>query len=139
MDPRIRIRTKMSWIRNTAKNSDLPVGEYPLPKLDVLVVPRSFSGLGLASPNLTFISPSLLAGDPSLLGRAPPLLSYLGILVLLQVYTSLGYNDFNNLIDGCNIYFYDQFIKNVFLFFDQLQRIRTRHRILRFKIPIENF
>jgi hypothetical protein len=85
MDPRIRIRTKMSWIRNTVKNSDLPVGEYPLPKLDVLVVPRSFSGLGLASPNLTFISPSLLAGDPSLLGRAPPLPPLFGILVLLQV------------------------------------------------------
>ena len=37
--------------------------KYPLARLDVLVVHRSFSGLGLASPPLLFLSPSLLAGD----------------------------------------------------------------------------
>lgn len=42
------------------------LGRYPLPRLDVVVVHRSFSGLGLASPHLLFLSPSLFAGDESL-------------------------------------------------------------------------
>ena len=33
------------------------LGPYPLPRCDVVIVHRSFSGLGLASPNLIFISP----------------------------------------------------------------------------------
>jgi len=40
---------------------------YPNPRTDLLVVHRSFSGLGLSSPSLIFLSPSLLAGDPALL------------------------------------------------------------------------
>ena len=40
---------------------------YPNPRTDILVVHRSFSGLGLSSPSLIFISPSILAGDPALL------------------------------------------------------------------------
>ena len=39
------------------------LGKYPLARLDVLLVHRSFSGLGLASPHLLFLSPSLFAGD----------------------------------------------------------------------------
>ena len=33
------------------------LGEYPLPRLDIVIVHRSFSGLGLASPHLLFLSP----------------------------------------------------------------------------------
>ena len=40
---------------------------YPNVRTDLLIVHRSFSGLGLSSPNLIFLSPSLLAGDPALL------------------------------------------------------------------------
>ena len=39
------------------------LGRYPLGRLDVVLVHRSFSGLGLASPHLLFLSPSLFAGD----------------------------------------------------------------------------
>ena len=33
------------------------LGPFPLPRLDVVIVHRSFSGLGLASPHLLFLSP----------------------------------------------------------------------------------
>ena len=33
------------------------LGEYPLPRLDIVIIHRSFSGLGLASPHLLFLSP----------------------------------------------------------------------------------
>ena len=36
------------------------LGSHPFSKLDLLFLPRCFSGLGLASPNLIFLSPSLL-------------------------------------------------------------------------------
>ena len=39
------------------------LGKFPLARLDVVLVHRSFSGLGLSSPHLLFLSPSLLAGD----------------------------------------------------------------------------
>ena len=35
------------------------LGSHPFSKLDLLFLPRCFSGLGLASPNLIFLSPSL--------------------------------------------------------------------------------
>ena len=35
------------------------LGDYPLPRLDIVIVHRSFSGLGLASPHLLFLSPRL--------------------------------------------------------------------------------
>lgn len=43
------------------------IGPYPLSRCDIVVVHRSFSGLGLASPNLMFLSPSIFSGDTSLL------------------------------------------------------------------------
>lgn len=42
------------------------LGEYPFPRIDVLIVPRGFGSLGMASPNLIFLSQSLLAGDRSM-------------------------------------------------------------------------
>ena len=42
------------------------LGPYPLARCDIVVVHRSFSGLGLASPNLIFLSPSIFSGDPGL-------------------------------------------------------------------------
>ncbi|XP_078661584.1 uncharacterized protein LOC144905709 [Branchiostoma floridae x Branchiostoma belcheri] len=42
------------------------LGPHPLPRLDVLVVPRCFASLGLASPHLMLVSQSLLAGDGSM-------------------------------------------------------------------------
>eukprot|EP00058_Branchiostoma_floridae_P009190 XP_002594678.1 hypothetical protein BRAFLDRAFT_104849 [Branchiostoma floridae] len=42
------------------------LGPHPLPRLDVLIVPRCFASLGLASPHLMLVSQSLLAGDGSM-------------------------------------------------------------------------
>ncbi|CAH1242082.1 RNPEP [Branchiostoma lanceolatum] len=42
------------------------LGPHPLPRLDVLMVPRCFASLGLASPHLMMVSQSLLAGDGSM-------------------------------------------------------------------------
>ncbi|XP_035657984.1 aminopeptidase O-like [Branchiostoma floridae] len=42
------------------------LGPHPLPRLDVLMVPRCFASLGLASPHLMLVSQSLLAGDGSM-------------------------------------------------------------------------
>ena len=39
------------------------LGSHPFSKLDFLFLPRCFSGLGLASPNLIFISPSLMVNQ----------------------------------------------------------------------------
>ncbi len=40
------------------------LGPHPFQRLDVVILPRCFSGLGLASPNLIFVSQSLvLNGD----------------------------------------------------------------------------
>ena len=38
------------------------LGPHPFTKLDIVIVPRCYSGLGLASPSLMFISQSLLLG-----------------------------------------------------------------------------
>ncbi|KAF8777509.1 Aminopeptidase O like protein [Argiope bruennichi] len=45
------------------------LGPYPFPRIDFLIVPSSFSSLGMASPNLVFLSQSLLVGDKSLCSR----------------------------------------------------------------------
>ncbi|CAL1264199.1 unnamed protein product [Larinioides sclopetarius] len=45
------------------------LGPYPFPRIDFLIVPPSFSSLGMASPNLVFLSQSLLAGDKSMCSR----------------------------------------------------------------------
>ena len=39
------------------------LGPHPFTKLDIVIVPRCYSGLGLASPSLMFISQSLLLGN----------------------------------------------------------------------------
>ena len=75
--PRIRFIGPKPLVENNfhAVNRYLPhclsaaqdlLGRYPLPRIDVVMVHRSFSGLGLASPHLLFLSPSLMAGDRSL-------------------------------------------------------------------------
>lgn len=45
-------------------SSDL-LGRYPCPRLEVVVVPKCFASLGLASPNLIFLSPSMVMDDPA--------------------------------------------------------------------------
>ncbi|XP_014665806.1 PREDICTED: aminopeptidase O-like isoform X2 [Priapulus caudatus] len=42
------------------------LGPHPFPRLDVLVLPRCFASLGMASPNLLLISHTLLAPDGSM-------------------------------------------------------------------------
>ncbi|XP_070563954.1 aminopeptidase O-like isoform X2 [Ptychodera flava] len=42
------------------------LGPHPFCRLDVLVVPRCFSSLGMASPSIIFLSQSLLSGDHSM-------------------------------------------------------------------------
>ena len=44
----------------------LNLGSHPFPRLDLLLVPRCFRGLGLASPCLIFLSQSLLASKSKL-------------------------------------------------------------------------
>ena len=56
------------YLRAALKAASSLLGHpHPEPRLDLVVVHRSFSGLGLCSPALIFLSPSLLAGDPALL------------------------------------------------------------------------
>ncbi|GFT31347.1 aminopeptidase O [Trichonephila clavipes] len=45
------------------------LGPYPFSRIDFLIVPSSFSSLGMASPNLVFLSQSLLSGNRSLCCR----------------------------------------------------------------------
>lgn len=45
-------------------SSDL-LGRYPCPRLEVVIVPKCFASLGLASPNLIFLSPSMVMDDPA--------------------------------------------------------------------------
>ncbi len=39
------------------------LGQHPFQKLDIVIVPRCYSGLGLASPSLMFVSQSLVLGN----------------------------------------------------------------------------
>lgn len=41
------------------------LGRYPCPRLEVVMVPKCFASLGLASPNLIFLSPSMVLDDPA--------------------------------------------------------------------------
>ncbi|XP_047495131.1 aminopeptidase O-like [Penaeus chinensis] len=41
------------------------LGRYPCPRLEVVLVPKCFASLGLASPNLIFLSPSMVLDDPA--------------------------------------------------------------------------
>ncbi|XP_065834926.1 aminopeptidase O-like isoform X2 [Oscarella lobularis] len=42
------------------------LGPFPYVRLDVIILPRSFGCMGLASPNLVFLSPSVVSGDGSM-------------------------------------------------------------------------
>lgn len=45
-------------------STQLPVsGSHPFDRLDLLVLPACFSGLGFASPSLTFLSQSVFCGE----------------------------------------------------------------------------
>ncbi|XP_064626631.1 aminopeptidase O-like [Lineus longissimus] len=59
------------------------LGPHPFPRLDVLIIPRSFVSLGLANPNLMFLSQSLVSGDGSSCIRISHELSHswFGILI----------------------------------------------------------
>ena len=48
------------YIKASLKASYNLLGSHPFLKLDVLVLPRCYSGLGLASPNLVFVSQTLI-------------------------------------------------------------------------------
>ena len=41
------------------------LGPHPFQKLDIVIVPRCYSGLGLASPSLMFISQSVVLNNDS--------------------------------------------------------------------------
>eukprot|EP00118_Oscarella_pearsei_P018862 m.196301 g.196301 ORF g.196301 m.196301 type:complete len:1257 (+) comp39530_c0_seq50:134-3904(+) len=45
------------------------LGPYPYKRVDVVILPRSFGCMGLASPNLVFLSPSVVSGNGSMGGR----------------------------------------------------------------------
>ncbi|XP_072173128.1 aminopeptidase O-like [Diadema setosum] len=59
------------------------LGAHPFSRLDLLVLPRCFASLGLASPSLIFLSQSLLAGDGSFQPRLAHEISHswFGILI----------------------------------------------------------
>ncbi|XP_030851550.1 aminopeptidase O isoform X2 [Strongylocentrotus purpuratus] len=59
------------------------LGPHPFSRLDVLILPRCFASLGLASPSLIFLSQSLLSGDGSFLPRLAHEISHswFGILI----------------------------------------------------------
>lgn len=61
----------------------LNLGSHPFPRLDLLLVPKCFRGLGLASPCLIFLSQSLLANDMSMCLRVAHEVthSWFGLLV----------------------------------------------------------
>ncbi|XP_077981271.1 aminopeptidase O-like [Glandiceps talaboti] len=42
------------------------LGPHPFSRLDLLIVPKCFSSLGMASPSIIFLSQSLLSGDHSM-------------------------------------------------------------------------
>jgi len=65
------------------------LGTYPLGKLDILILPRHFSGLGLASPNLMFLSNSLITGDLSMLVKVAHEISHswFGIMIGAEDWT----------------------------------------------------
>ncbi|PIK33190.1 putative aminopeptidase O-like [Apostichopus japonicus] len=45
------------------------LGPHPFSRLDLVILPRCFASMGLASPSIVFISQSLLSGDGSLCSR----------------------------------------------------------------------
>ena len=45
------------------------LGPHPFRKLDIVIVPRCYSGLGLASPSLMFVSQSVISDDGGMLIR----------------------------------------------------------------------
>nr|XP_054764615.1 aminopeptidase O-like [Lytechinus pictus] len=59
------------------------LGPHPFSRLDLLILPRCFASLGLASPSLIFLSQTLLSGDGSFLSRLAHEISHswFGILI----------------------------------------------------------
>lgn len=62
------------------------LGEYPFSRLDLVIMPRSFACMGLASPNLIFLSQSVLCGDESMSSRIAHEISHawFGLLIGIQ-------------------------------------------------------
>ena len=54
-----------SYVSRCLVSAQNLLGSYPLPRLDIVIVHRSFSGLGFASPHLMFLSPRCLIIDYS--------------------------------------------------------------------------
>lgn len=71
------------YVNSCLKATSRLLGVYPLGKLDILILPRNFSGLGLASPNLMFLSNSLISGDLSMLVKVAHEISHswFGIMI----------------------------------------------------------
>lgn len=63
------IKEFSEYIPRCLKAAQKLLGPYPFPRIDFLIVPPTFSSLGMASPNLVFLSQSLLSGDLSLCCR----------------------------------------------------------------------
>ncbi|GFS94910.1 aminopeptidase O [Nephila pilipes] len=63
------IQELSEYIPQCLKASQELLGPYPFPRIDFLIIPPTFSSLGMASPNLVFLSQSLLSGDRSLCCR----------------------------------------------------------------------
>ena len=56
------MKSVTAYVRASLRASYNLLGQHPFTKLDILVLSRSYSGLGLASPNLIFLSQSVLSG-----------------------------------------------------------------------------
>ncbi|XP_072019031.1 aminopeptidase O-like [Amphiura filiformis] len=59
------------------------LGAHPFPRLDVVIMPKCFASIGLASPSIVFVSQTLITGDGSLRPRLAHEISHswFGILI----------------------------------------------------------
>lgn len=62
-------KTWSIYLEACLKSAHELLGSHPFKKLDIVIVPRCYSGLGLASPNLMFVSQSLVKDDGGMIIR----------------------------------------------------------------------
>ncbi|XP_005090150.2 aminopeptidase O, partial [Aplysia californica] len=76
-------RSQLSWyMPRCFERVQHSLGRYPLPRLDILIVPACFNSLGMACPCLMFLSQSVLCRDISMFARVSHELchTWLGIM-----------------------------------------------------------